>query len=133
MDAALEAEVRRRAAHRCEYCHFPESLAEVPFQIDHIVARQHGGRTEAGNLALACCFCNRSKGPNLSGLDPVTRNVVRLYDPRHGAWDEHFVWNGPVLVGKTELGRATIQTLAINRTDAVAVRHWFMADGVFPL
>jgi 5-methylcytosine-specific restriction endonuclease McrA len=77
MDAALEAEVWRRAAYRCEYCHFPEPFAEAPFQADHIVARQHGGRTESGNLAMACCFCNRYKGPNLSGVDPVTRKVVR--------------------------------------------------------
>lgn len=71
MNAALEAEVRQRAAHRCEYCHFPEGFADVPFQIDHIVARKHGGRTELENLALACCFCNRYKGQNISGLDPV--------------------------------------------------------------
>lgn len=59
MDAALEALVRKRANGCCEYCYFPESFAELPFQMDHIVARQHGGTVTAENLALACCCCNR--------------------------------------------------------------------------
>ncbi len=131
MDAALETLVWQRAGHRCEYCHFPAAFAEAPFQIDHIVARQHGGTDEPGNLALACCFCNRHKGPNLSGVDPVSRKVIRLFDPRHQAWDEHFVWEGAVLVGRTEVGRATTQTLNVNRRDAVAVRRLLMLEGVF--
>jgi hypothetical protein len=130
MDAALEALVRQRAGNRCEYCCFPAAFAEVPFQIDHIIARQHGGTDDSENLALACCFCNRHKGPNLSGVDPVSRKVVRLFDPRHQPWRDHFVWDGPVLVGRTEIGRATIQTLSVNRRDAVAVRRLLMLEGV---
>jgi len=38
MALALEALVRQRAEARCEYCHFPEALAEVPFQFDHIIS-----------------------------------------------------------------------------------------------
>jgi len=131
MEAGLERLVWDRAAGRCEYCQFPERLARVPFQIDHIVAEQHGGATEPDNLALACCFCNRYKGPNLSGVDPATRKVVRLFDPRRQNWSDHFRWDGALLVGKTEIGRATIQTLSINRSDAVAVRELLMAEGVF--
>jgi len=37
-DRALETEVIGRAQGRCEYCHFPESAAELPFHIDHIIA-----------------------------------------------------------------------------------------------
>ena len=131
MDDALETLVWQRSGHRCEYCRFPAAFAEVPFQIDHVVARQHGGADEAENLALACCFCNRYKGPNLSGVDPATRQVVRLFDPRRQAWEDHFVWDGGVLTGKTGQGRATVQTLNINRPDAVAVRQLLMAEGVF--
>lgn len=132
MDAIGEALIRRRAENRCEYCHFPEQLVEVPFQIDHIVARQHGGSTDPKNLALACCYCNRYKGPNLSRVDPVSKAVTRLFDPRHDRWESHFVWDGAVLVGETQTGRATIQTLGINRSDAVAVRELLMAEGVYP-
>jgi hypothetical protein len=132
MDAALETLVWQRAEHCCEYCHFPAAFAEVPFQIDHIVARQHGGTDDPDNLALACCFCNRHKGPNLSGVDPVTRTVVRLFDPRRQAWSDHFALDGAALAGRTEVGRATIQALNINRPDAAAVRRLLMAEGVFP-
>src|SRR4026209_209871 len=111
------------------YCHFPEGAAEVPFQIDHVVAEQHGGATEAVNLALACCFCNRYKGPNLSGVDRLTQEVVRLFDPRRQDWNDHFRWEAAVLVGKTQIGRATIDTLSINRSDAVAVRELLIAEG----
>ena len=32
MNDALEREVIRRAAGRCEYCHFPQAAAELPFR-----------------------------------------------------------------------------------------------------
>ena len=41
MDSARQRAVRERAEHRCEYCHFPETLAEIPFHVDHdLIARQ---------------------------------------------------------------------------------------------
>ena len=132
MDAALEALVRQRASERCEYCRFPEAFAELPFQIDHVVARQHGGTPAAENLALACCFCNRYKGPNLSGVDPMTNNVIRLFNPREQRWENHFRWDGPLLMGNTATGRATVRTLNLNRADALAVRRAIMAEGVYP-
>jgi len=131
MDKALDSLVRQRAGHRCEYCHFPEEFAEIPFQIDHIVARQHGGTDMPDNLALACCYCNRFKGPNLSGVDPDTNDVDRLFDPRSQEWTTHFLWKEAELIGKTEIGRATIRTLSINRPEAIAVRELLMAEGIF--
>ena len=85
MDQATERTIRGRAGHRCEYCHFPEEYADLPFHLDHVIARQHGGGTTLENLALACCFCNRFKGPNLTGIDPETRAVTPLFHPRHDA------------------------------------------------
>ncbi len=133
MDEFLHEAVRTRAQHRCEYCHFPEKYAEVPFHVDHIIAQQHGGRTMLANLALACCFCNRHKGPNLSGIDPVTSDVTELFRPRQQAWNEHFKWDGATLVGTTSTGRATIQVLNINRPDSVAVRRLLIQEAVYPL
>ena len=132
MDAELEAFVRDRAKERCEYCHFPEIYAELPFQIDHIVARQHGGTTELENLALACCFCNRYKGPNLSGIDPLTGKVIPLFNPRTQRWGQHFQWDGATLTSRTPTGRATIRTLKLNRPDAVAVRAALIAQRLYP-
>ena len=122
--------VRKRAAGRCEYCHFPEAFAELGFQLDHVVALKHGGAHDAANLAFACYRCNSHKGPNLAGLDPTSRRVTRLFNPREDDWQDHFRWSGPRLVGKTAIGRATIGALCCNRMDAVLVRRTLMEEGV---
>ena len=131
MDRAVQVAVRARAKHRCEYCGFPERLAELPFHLDHIIAQQHGGQTVSENLALACCFCNRYKGPNLAGVEPASRETVRLFHPRQDVWEQHFAWNGPWMVARTPAGRATIQALRLNRPDAVAVRQLLMQEGAY--
>src|ERR1700680_3623731 len=87
MEKADQRSVRARAGDRCKYCHFPEALAELPFHLDHIIGLQHGGETVPDNLALACCFCNRYKGPNLSGIDPSSGEVALLFNPRQQLWD----------------------------------------------
>lgn len=56
MDGRLEQLVWDRANRCCEYCQLPAEVAETPFQIEHIVARKHGGQTSAENLALACLY-----------------------------------------------------------------------------
>lgn len=127
---ALEAAVRGRGAGRCEYCHFPETAADLPFHCDHIIAEKHQGPTTAENLAWACFTCNLRKGPNLSGLDPATGKLTRLFHPRTDKWDEHFEWNGTWLRGKTAIGRATIVVLDINHPDALAVREALLDEGV---
>ena len=132
MDADLQRAVRDRAGHRREYCHFPEAFAEAPFHVDHVIARQHGGRRSLENLALACCFCNRFKGPNLSGVDAASGRVVPLFHPRLDIWIEHFEWSESRLVGRTPNARATIQALRLNRPDAIAVRQILMREGVYP-
>jgi 5-methylcytosine-specific restriction endonuclease McrA len=58
MDAALDRRVRQRAGGRCEYCRLPQAGTQVPFEIDHIIARKHRGPTTAGNLAVSCYYCN---------------------------------------------------------------------------
>lgn len=65
--------VRRRAAARCGYCHFPEAHAALPFQIDHIIARQHGGGSALPNLALACLFIGSLCASRASRRTSVTK------------------------------------------------------------
>jgi hypothetical protein len=132
MDKSLEQEVWRRAKNTCEYCRMPQAFYRTRHQIDHIIAEQHRGPTSLENLALACLPCNNHKGPNLSGIDPVSQKMVRLYHPRRDKWGRHFSWDGPRLVGKTPIGRATIEVLAINHPDSIAVRESLIAEGVFP-
>ena len=132
MYAALDSEIRRCAADACEYCHLPQFVYRFRFPIDHIIARQHRGKTIAGNLCLACPRCNANKGPNISGIDPATNKMVRLFHPRRHRWTAHFAWDGPVLRGRTAIGRATIAGLAINDPSAIAVRKALTDEGLFP-
>jgi hypothetical protein len=132
MNDALEQLVRQRAGDVCEYCGLPQRLSRLRLPVDHVVARQHGGETTADNLALACAFCNRHKGPNISGIDPVTKKFKRLFHPRLDVWSDHFRWDGLALAGLTELGRATIMVLAINNPGQIAIRDRLAEEGKFP-
>lgn len=130
---ALRELVRQRARTRCEYCLLSERDSSVlPFQVEHVIARQHGGRTVLANLALACHLCNLHKGPNIAGLDPVTRRLVRLFDPRRMAWDRHFASGGPLIFGRTAIGRATVAVLNMNEGDRVALRQGLIEEGRSP-
>ncbi len=132
MRKELDRRVRNRANHRCEYCQMPQSAIDFAFPIDHIIAQQHGGRTVFSNLALACLKCNRHKGPNIAGIDPLSGEAVPLFNPRRDRWSDHFEWKGPVLLGKTSRGLATIQVLAINHEATVNIRRVLIALGPFP-
>jgi hypothetical protein len=130
--SALQERVRKRARGACEYCQMPQHLDCLPFQIDHIVARKHGGSNSEDNLALACFYCNTHKGPNIAGIDSESNDIVRLFDPRRDRWAEHFHWDGPTLKAHTAIGRVTIDVLRINDLEYVAVRSALLAEGIFP-
>lgn len=123
--------VWERAAHRCEYCRIPHPQYRLPFQIDHIIARQHGGETVSENLALACFHCNRFKGPNIAGLDPHSAELVRLFHPRTDAWDEHFRFEGGRVIGSTAIGRTTVHVLAMNAPDLLSLRLELLQENSF--
>ena len=132
MDPALRSLVIARAAGRCEYCQLPQSAYEATFHVDHIVAVQHRPDDAPENLALSCPKCNRKKGPNLAGFDPATQSLVRLFNPRTDRWSEHFRWNGPLVVGLTACGRATVAVLDLNEEERVRLRQSLIAEGIFP-
>ncbi len=133
MDDSLIQLVWERARSTCEYCRLPQSLLFLPFEIDHIIAKKHGGRTVAGNLALSCFYDNSFKGPNISGVDPRTGAITRLFHPRRHRWLRHFRWDGPLLAGRTAIGRTTIEVLNINHPLRIAQRETLIAAGLFPL
>ena len=95
--------------------------------------RSAAGQRTAKTSPLSCIYCNSYKGANLSGIDPATGEIVRLFHPRRDRWGEHFGWQGAVLLGHTPVGRATIAVLRINDTTAVALRRLFMRAGAFLL
>lgn len=134
MNAATCRLVQARAGNTCEYCRLSQEHEPfVTFHIEHIIARQHGGDTAPSNLCFACTSCNLHKGPNIAGIDPIANEMVPLFHPRKDTWDNHFAWRGPVLVGKTPVGRATIGVLAINLPDNIELREILIAEGVFPV
>ncbi|MGE3819995.1 MAG: HNH endonuclease [Isosphaeraceae bacterium] len=132
MNGSLEERVRKRAKHRCEYCRIPAFISEFTFPLDHVIAQQHGGETTFENLALSCPHDNYHKGPNLTGIDPVTKKLTRLFNPRRNRWGSHFAWDGPVIVAKTAVGRTTLYVLAMNHPDRVEVRRILIEAGLFP-
>ena len=129
MDAATRDLVRRRAAGRCEYCLLRQEHCDLTHHVEHIVAKQHGGSDDAGNLAPACHRCNLRKGPNLTAIDPVTHEVVPLFHPRSNDWAEHFIVDSERIVGITPVGRATVQLLAMNDARRLEPRTQILSSG----
>jgi len=130
MDEQLRGAVRQRAQVRCEYCHLLEIHSSLPFEVEHIIAEKHGGPTAFDNLAWSCRYCNAYKGSNIVGIDPETGEISPLFHPRRDRWGEHFRWRGPILLGLSPQGRATIAVLRINHPELVAVRQSLLGEGV---
>jgi hypothetical protein len=100
----------------------------IAFEVDHIIAEQHGGLTELGNLAYTCIECNRRKGPNLTSIDPQTNEITILFNPRTQQWQEHFQLNTDgTLTGHTAVGRTTILLLKLNDPERVQDRVGLIA------
>ena len=122
MDAATREFVRRRADGRCEYCRLSQIHCELRHHVEHIIAKQHDGSDDADNLALACHRCNLRKGPNLTGIDPETGEIARLFHPRRDHWFDHFHMEGVRIVGISGVGRATVQVLDLNDARRMEMR-----------
>jgi hypothetical protein len=123
MDAVLREFVRQRAANRCEFCQIhQDDDPYFRFHIEHILPIKHGGTDDAENLALACRHCNLHKGPNLAGIDSDDGTVTLLFNPRTDGWSKHFMLQGAIIVGLSNVGRTTIQVLAMNDSDRVDLR-----------
>jgi hypothetical protein len=132
MERTLQEAVWQRAGNRCEYCQLSQEHDELTFAIDHIIAKKHRGTDRIGNLCLACFACNNHKGTNISGIDSKTQRIVRLFNPRRHKWHRHFRWDGPVLLGLTPIGRATVIVLELNLDYRVDLREGLIEEGVFP-
>ncbi len=131
---ALRARVSTQARHRCGYCLTAEAIVGTPMEIDHIIPRALVGPTEEDNLWLACSLCNDYKGDQIAATDPLTGELVRLFDPRHQVWGEHFAWtaDGDRIVGLSPIGRATAVALNLNRPSLVTARQAWVSVGWHP-
>jgi HNH endonuclease len=120
--AELRRQVIERAANRCEYCHIRQEDAGSRHQVDHIIAEKHGGQTTLENLALCCLPCNRRKASDIGATDPESGQFVRLFDPRHQNWSDHFQFSSAIIVGLTPVGRATVEFLQLNSPERLQER-----------
>lgn len=127
-------DVALRALHRCEYCHAPEAVFNMAFEVEHVVPLALGGRSADANLALACRSCNVHKGSRVSSIDDVTAVLVALFNPRSDDWREHFQVDVDIgtIVGMTSTGRATVSCLRMNGEAQLDARRQWRRLGVFP-
>ena len=124
--------VVERAQGSCEYCLVHADYATYVHEIDHIIARKHGGATDAENLAYACAQCNRFKGSNVAAPDPESGDIVPLFNPRIQWWSDHFGLNGAVIEPLTAIGRATERLLQLNQIDRLWLRKELLGVGRYP-
>ena len=135
ISSALRRLVVDRAGRRCEYCHMPEEQSPDIFELEHVVAHAKGGSTSADNLAFSCPSCNRYKAIRSHAQDGQTGRAAPLFNPRRQRWKRHFTWNddGTRIIGRTATGRATVETLRMNRTAMCNLRRAWIAVGVHPV
>ncbi len=137
-EGRITAELRQRVAERaggcCEYCRSQAKYAPQSFSAEHILARAKGGATTLDNLALACQGCNNHKYDKTEARDPASGELAPLYHPRRDRWDEHFAWSDDysLIIGLTPTGRATVDTLLLNRDGVVNLRRLLYAHDEHP-
>jgi hypothetical protein len=125
-------DVVRRAGERCEYCRMHQSLQGARFHMEHIVPRSGGGETVSGNLAWACPSCNLHKSDRVLVADPDSSEFVPMFNPRVDDWFQHFDWSGYRVLGKSQIGRATISALHMNSERRLRIREVEDRFGLFP-
>ena len=123
-----------RAQGCCEYCLCQVDFATQSFSVEHILPVSQGGDDSLENLALACQGCNGHKHAKREVPDPVDGVLVMLYHPRQQKWSDHFRWSEDytLIIGLTPVGRATVESLKLNRRSLVNLRRVLFALGEHP-
>lgn len=102
--------------------------------MEHIIPLAKKGLTEETNLAYSCFGCNNLKGVLTESIDPISGHIAPLFHPRKHQWNEHFAWNEDFtfIIGKSEIGRATLIALKLNRKSVVNLRKVLAQAGFHP-
>lgn len=126
--------VSERANYCCEYCQCIAKFIPVPFVMEHIIPQVKGGSDKINNLAFSCHHCNGTKYNKTEAIDSITQKKIDLFHPRNDSWTEHFKWNDDFMkiIGITPKGRATIETLKLNRENVINHRMVLFLYGVHP-
>jgi len=132
---ATAQRIRAAAHERCGYCLSPQHLVMAPLEIEHLLLLARGGSDNESNLWLACSICNNLKRDKTVAADPLTDELCRLFNPRIGTWDQHFVWatDGRSIIGVTAIGRATVGLLRLDdHPIRIAVWSYWIRAGWHP-
>ncbi len=131
---AVQRKVIQLSNDCCEYCLHPESHSTDYYHFDHINPFLKEDRHSIFNIARSCGRCNILKSQKTDAFDPLTGKNFPLYNPRQNRWTDHFQWSEDSLVinGLTEIGRATIELLDLNRSSAVKLRRLLKTAGLHP-
>ena len=131
---AIRRVVAERAGWCCEYCKSQEKFSPQPFTLDHFIPKSKSGNDDSENLVLACHGCNGSKLDKTEALDPLTKTLVPLFNPRVETWAEYFAWDGTFtrILGMTPVGRATVIALKLNRKQLTNLREFLVLFGEHP-
>ena len=132
MNVSLRKSAIERALNKCEYCLIHQDVSIYTHEVDHIIALKHGGQTINENLALSCLSCNRRKGTDMATFDPISGEIVPLFNPRSQNWSDHFLLDGPHIVGISPTGRATVFLLMLNSPVRVLNRQALIQQGLYP-
>lgn len=132
--AAQKRKIQQRAHERCEYCKCHKDFASHTFNVEHIIPVSAGGATTMENIALACSGCNNAKASKIQAIDPLSKIKTALFHPRQQSWHDHFIWSPDSLkiIGITPEGRATVETLRLNRIGVINLRSIMLPAGLHP-
>ena len=129
MNRELARAIRQRADGKCEYCRIPQFAFPLPFQIDHIIAEQHGGQSVANNLVWRVRVATGIKALTLLDLirSRAKSSVSFIRERISGASISNS--NGALIVGKTSIGHVTVQVLSMNDYDLLLLRVQLIEEG----
>jgi HNH endonuclease len=130
----MQRVVFERAKGYCEYCQMPAAFSSSSFNFEHIIPLVKNGLTTLLNLAYSCGGCNAHKKDKTEALDPLTRQLMPLFNPRTDTWSDHFQWSDDDLqiIGITPTGRATVQLLKVNRDGNINLRRLLIMAELHP-
>lgn len=130
----LYQSVAHDARSECGYCRAPQRALPYRLEIEHLLPSSLGGGDERDNLWLSCHKCNKLRSNRVSGTDPLTQQEVPLFNPRQNNWHEHFAWEGggQYVVGRTAIGRATVNALRLNDSYHQSARWVWILAGIYP-
>ncbi len=135
MNKLQRKQIKERARYLCEYCLSPERFCTAYYEGDHIIPSSLGGTDNFDNFANTCGGCNNNKSNHTHAIDPLTGQIVPLYNPRIHIWEDHFGWDETyvLMLGISPIGRATIKKLRLNRDEVVNLRTLLVAADLHPI